>query len=416
MPRRIEEDHKDFRDIYSGRIRKALKKFINNGRIFRTRPDGSRVPITIPRMDIPHIVHGDSGQGVGRGPGKDGDTIEKGDEKGKGRKAGEGSADGIEIALDLEEVLKFLQDELALPDLKPKPNETFEEEEIKYTSISLTGPESLRHNRRTMLQALKRQAATGDINKLHWIPGFAQPVRMITPINSDRRYRQYRVIKKPSSNAVIFFARDGSGSMDQHKCDIVSDMSWWIDIWIRRFYKRVERCYIWHDYNAQEVDENKFYNYRYGGGTKCSSALKLIAKQFENRFPPNKWNFYVFYFTDGENWDDDNKTFVDTLKNQFPPDIVNFVGITQVMAYSYQNSLREYIDEALKGGSLADATNIRTTAVGREMMENTSGDGHYWQPLAEDERDSQIKRAIVELLGTGKKVRAESSPIEMTGV
>lgn len=416
MPRRIEEDHKDFRDIYSGRIRKALKKFINNGRIFRTRPDGSRVPITIPRMDIPHIVHGDSGQGVGRGPGKDGDTIEKGDEKGKGRKAGEGSADGIEIALDLEEVLKFLQDELALPDLKPKPNETFEEEEIKYTSISLTGPESLRHNRRTMLQALKRQAASGDINKLHWIPGFAQPVRMITPINSDRRYRQYRVIKKPSSNAVIFFARDGSGSMDQHKCDIVSDMSWWIDIWIRRFYKRVERCYIWHDYNAQEVDENKFYNYRYGGGTKCSSALKLIAKQFENRFPPNKWNFYVFYFTDGENWDDDNKTFVDTLKNQFPPDVVNFVGITQVMAYSYQNSLREYIDEALKGGTLADASNIRTTAVGREMMENTGTDGHYWQPLAEDERDSQIKRAIVELLGTGKKVRAESSPIEMTGV
>ena len=34
MPRRIEEDHKDFRDVYSGRIRKALKKFIKNGSIF----------------------------------------------------------------------------------------------------------------------------------------------------------------------------------------------------------------------------------------------------------------------------------------------------------------------------------------------------------------------------------------------
>ena len=27
-----------------------------------------------------------------------------------------------------------------------------------------------------------------------------------------------------SSSAVIFFARDGSASMDQYKCDIVSDM------------------------------------------------------------------------------------------------------------------------------------------------------------------------------------------------
>ena len=48
--------------------------------------------------------------------------------------------------------------------------------------------------------------------------------------------KQYNIIKKPSSNAVIFFARDWSGSMDQYKCDIVSDMSWWIDIWIKRFY------------------------------------------------------------------------------------------------------------------------------------------------------------------------------------
>jgi len=28
MPRKIGEDHKEFRDVVSGRIRKALKKFI----------------------------------------------------------------------------------------------------------------------------------------------------------------------------------------------------------------------------------------------------------------------------------------------------------------------------------------------------------------------------------------------------
>lgn len=388
MPRRIEEDHKDFRDVYGGRIRKALKKFINNGTIFRTRPDGTRVPISIPKMDIPHIVHGSNDKGTGRGKGNKGDIIKKGKQPGQGgNKGGQEAADGIVISIEMEEILKFLQDELQLPDLKPKPNETFEEEHIKYNDIAKTGPESLRHNRRTMLQALKRLSSTGQINNLHKVPGFDIPVKMITPINSDKRYRQYKILKKPSSNAVVFFARDGSASMDQYKCDIVSDMCWWMDIWIRRFYKRVESCYIWHDVSAQEVDQNKFYRYRYGGGTVCSSALDLTAKQFDNRFPPNKWNIYLFYFTDGENGES-NENFLKILKEKFPPETVNLVAITQVMAYSYQGSLKEAVDLGPK------LENVRTTAIARK-------DGGFG-PLNDDERDAQTKQAIIDLLGKKK--------------
>ncbi len=146
--------------------------------------------------------------------------------------------------MDMEEILKFLQDELCLPNLKPKPNETFEEIKIKYNNISLIGPESLRHNRRTILQALKRQACDGSIDDLHQIPGITDPIPLIIPINQDKRYRQYNEIKIPSSNALIIFARDGSGSMDNEKCEIVSDMAWWIDVWIRRFYKRVVRLVL----------------------------------------------------------------------------------------------------------------------------------------------------------------------------
>ena len=206
MPNRIEEDHKHFRDVYSGKIRKALKKFVNNGTIFRTRPNGKRVPITIPKMDIPHIVYGDNNKGVGRGQGKDGDILKKGPKQGQGAgQAGQEEGEGVEINLDLEEVLQFMENELRLPPLKPRQNDVLQEEKIKYNSISLLGPESLRHNRRTMMQAMKRQSATGDINKLWTPPGFSVPVKMITPINQDKRYRQYKVIKKPSSNAVVFF-------------------------------------------------------------------------------------------------------------------------------------------------------------------------------------------------------------------
>jgi len=390
MPRRIESDHKDFRDVVSGRIRKSLKKYINTGKVFRKRSKNGKVTISIPRIDIPRIVFGDNGEGIGRGLGKEGDVIGKDPQKGKGNQAGDQEGEGILINLDLEDVLHFLQDELKLPNIKPKPNETFQEVKIKYNNIALTGPESLRHNRRTMLQALKRMAAGGELDKLHYIPGFSDPVRLITPINSDRRYKQYTEIKVPASNAVIFFARDGSASMDQYKCDIVSDMSWWIDAWIRHFYERVERCYIWHDTVAQEVDEETFYRYRYGGGTKCSSAMKLIGKQFENRFPPNKWNIYVIYFTDGENWQEDNVSFIKSIQDLTNGGDVNFVGISQVMAYNYEQSLKNTVDESLSKGVL-DKEMVRTTDI-------SPAEGA--RDLSDDERDEAIKNSIIDLLGS----------------
>lgn len=386
MPRRIEEDHKDFIDVVSGRLRKALKKFIKSGKIVRNRGKRGKISISIPKIDIPHITFGDNGQGAGRGSGKEGDVIGR-DPKGKGDRAGQGEAEGITINLDLEAVLKFLAEELELPDLKPKPSDTFDEVKIKYNNISLIGPESLRHNRRTFLQALKRQAAEGTINDLEFVPGCPTPMRMIKPIQKDKRYRQYREIKYPSTNALVIYARDGSGSMDAFKCDVVSDMAWWIDVWIRRFYKRVDRLFVWHDSVAMEVDEEKFYKYRFGGGTTCSSALKFIAKQFENRYPPQKWNIYVFYFTDGDNWDDDNSVFIESLKEDFGPNIVNLVGVTQIMPYHYDGSVKNVVDSAIKNGNLNSA-NIRTVQIASE-----SGS------LTDEERDQQILEAISALMG-----------------
>jgi uncharacterized protein len=393
MTRRIHEDHKEFHDVYAGRKRKELKKYIKNGNIFRNRGKDGKIILTIPKIDIPHIVFGDNGSGgIGRGEGEDGKVIgkDKDAEGGKGNKAGQEEGEGIDIAVDLEEVLKFLQEELQLPDMKPKPSDTYEEIIKKYNNISLTGPESLRHNARTLKQALKRQCSDGSINNLYDIPGFAHPVKLITPINSDKRYRQFNEIKIPSSNAVIFFARDGSASMDQYKCDIVSDMSWWIDVWIRRFYEKVERVYVWHDTVAKEVDENRFYKYRYGGGTTCSSALKLIQKMFENRYNPLKWNIYLFYFTDGENWDGDNQQFIKILQDDFNSKIVNMVGITQVLAWNYDGSLKQAIDQS-------NFSNLITTQIAHPAHSLPN------MKLSEDDRDSQIKKSIVDLLGKNKK-------------
>lgn len=403
MPRRVEEDWADFRDVVSGRIRKALKKFIKTGQLVRNRGKNGKISITIPKIDIPHIVYGDNEEGAGRGTGKDGDVVGRDPQPGKGS-AGEGSSEGITINLNLDEVLKFMQQELELPNLKKKPNEIYDEVKIKYNNISLLGPESLRHNRRTLMQTLKRQAAEGTLNNLQYVPGLKDPVRVLLPINDDKRYRQFNEIKIPSSNALIVFARDGSGSMDAVKCDIVSDMSWWIDVWVRRFYERVERLYVWHDSTAMEVDEDKFYKYRFGGGTTCSSALKFINKQFENRYPPEKWNIYVFYFTDGDNWGDDNDVFIKSLQEDFKPHIVNFVGITQILPYTHEGTVKDEVDKAIKAGIL-DAEYVRTAIVGQKLDFKS---GFYSMPsLSEEDRNEQIMNAIKTLLGNPEKISKE---------
>ena len=65
MPRRIEEDHSQFRDVVSGKIRNALKKFIKSGQIVRNRGKNGKISISIPKIDIPHIVYGNSKDGAG---------------------------------------------------------------------------------------------------------------------------------------------------------------------------------------------------------------------------------------------------------------------------------------------------------------------------------------------------------------
>ncbi len=400
MPRRIQEDHKDFRDVVSGKIRKALKKFIKSGKFTRARGRNGKITISIPQIDVPHIVFGDNEEGIGRGQGKPGDIIEQDPQPGQGG-GGQGEEnEGILITLELDDVLKFMEDELELPNLKPKPNQTFEDIETKYTNISLVGPESLRHTRRTMLQALKRMASTGEINDLHYIPGFTDPVKLILPINSDKRYRQFREVRIPSSNAAIIFARDGSGSMDIDKCEIISDMAWWIDVWIKRFFKRVERMWVWHDTTAKEVDEDTFFRLRDGGGTTVSSAFNLISEQFETRFEPEKWNVYVFYFTDGENWPQDNEKLIKLLEEKFGPHEVNFVGVTQVLSYAYEGTIKEALDLAIKEGKL-DGKQIRTTSIGPMLeIDNDSPMMVYDLPMmSEDERDEQILAAIKAMLG-----------------
>lgn len=406
MPSAIQEDWADFKDITEGNRREELKKFTKTGTIFGQRPNGrGKIGIPIKKIELPFITHGEENDGVGAGEGKPGDVIGKKPGKGKGDKPGKNPGEGMLVDVDMEEVWKEIQEELQLPNLQPKATPTFEDIEIRYNGVSKVGPRSLLHIRRTMKETMKREIAynQGNVPK-QLVPGSKVPIHVLHPIRDDFRYRQWNEIKKPSSNAAIFFVRDGSGSMGEEKCEIVSDIAFWIDAWIRRFYKETKKIYVWHDTEARELSEKDFYRLREGGGTNATSALKFVDKQLKFRVPPKTWNIYLFYFGDGETFGQDNKDFVKLIQNQLGPQNINLVGVTQILGNRYTDSLKQAVDKALESDKL-NKKFVRTASVGEEKDTYSYGS----PKMSEEERGAAVKQVLIKLLGSPAAQAAQSA-------
>jgi uncharacterized sporulation protein YeaH/YhbH (DUF444 family) len=315
MALRIDPDHQRFRDIVRGRIRQNLRKYISNGEMIG-RKGKDVVSIPVPQIDIPRFRFGDNGQGgVGQGQGKVGDVIGQGDQQQEGAgKAGSDPGEHVlEVELSLDELAAILGEELALPRIQPRGKERLITQKDRYVGIRRTGPESLRHFKRTFRQALKRQIMSGS---------YDPRAPIVVPVREDRRYRSWKTVPMKQSNAVMIFIMDVSGSMGDEQKEIVRIESFWIDTWLRSQYDGLESRYIIHDATAREVDRDTFFRTRESGGTMISSAYRLCAKMMAEQFPPSEWNIYPFQFSDGDNWSsDDTGTCVDILRKEILPHV-----------------------------------------------------------------------------------------------
>lgn len=291
----MERDLNRFKNIVHGRIKNKLRKYISSGELIG-RQGKNIVKVPLPQIDIPQFKYGQNQGGVGQGEGEVGDEIGKGQpQPGDGAgKAGSDPGDHIlEVDVSLDELAEIMGEELELPNIVQKGNKQFESKEYRYTGIHTVGNESLRHFRKTYLQALKRHISLGTYDP-------DDPI--IIPVKGDKRYRTFKEYKIPKSSAIIMYVMDVSGSMGEEQKEIVRLESFWIDMWLRKQYKNIERRYIIHDAAAKEVDENTFYHTRESGGTLISSAYKVCIKLIEEEFSPADWNIYIFQFSDGDNW------------------------------------------------------------------------------------------------------------------
>ncbi|MBU0637674.1 MAG: DUF444 family protein [Planctomycetes bacterium] len=339
MISKIEKDHQRFRQIVKGRIREDLRKFLTRGELLGK--EGKHI-ISIPvrGIDLPNFRYGDNRDaGVGQGAGEPGQTVDGDGDIGPG-----GTEPGrhiLEVEVTLNELADILGEELQLPRIKPKGKHAITTTKERYSSIRQTGPESLRHFKRTFRRALRRMIMSGAYDPNN--PALVFERR-------DKLYRSWKPVRKPQSNAAIIYMMDVSGSMGHEQKELVRLEAFWIDAWLRRNYEGIESRYIVHDVHAHEVERDVFFRLREDGGTKISSAFNCCRDLLDKHYAPDEWNIYLFHFSDGDNSSEaDSRECCQVLREHLLP-TANQFGYCQVAsAYgsgNFINALREHLDDA----------------------------------------------------------------------
>lgn len=313
MTLKIDRDWGRFREIVRGKIKKDLRKYMVHSELIGKKGQ-DLVSIPVPEIQIPRFIHSpEKSGGVGQGKGEEGTPIGTGDQESEGRAGNRPGAHILEVELTLDELAQILGEELKLPDVEPRGKKNIKSFSGRYRDIRSSGPESLRHLKRTYKEALKRQIVSGSYNP-------TDPV--IIPVAEDKRYRAREPVEEPAFNAVVIYIMDVSGSMGSEQKEIVRIESFWIDAWLKHQYKDIDTKYIVHDAVAHEVDRDTFFRVRESGGTIISSAYKLCRKMIEERYPSQEWNIYVLHFSDGDNWSrDDTHECVEILEGYLLPNV-----------------------------------------------------------------------------------------------
>jgi uncharacterized sporulation protein YeaH/YhbH (DUF444 family) len=339
MGLQIDKDHQRFRRIVKGKIRDDLRKFLTRGELLG-REGKKYITIPVKGVEIPHFRYGDnSDAGVGKGDGKPGDPV-NGDGEGIGPGGEQEGQHLMEVEVSLDELAEILGEELKLPRIKPKGKHRITSERDRYSGIRQSGPESLRHFKRTFRRALRRQIMSGLYNP--------DAPRIIFE-RRDKMYRSWKTTLSPQSNAVIIYMMDVSGSMGDEQKELVRLEAFWIDAWLRKNYQGIESRYIVHDVRAGEVDRETFFRVREDGGTRISSAFRLARELIEHHYAPSDWNIYLFHFSDGDNSSEsDSRECCTMLRENLLP-ALNMFGYCQVAsAYgsgNFVNVLHENLSD-----------------------------------------------------------------------
>jgi uncharacterized sporulation protein YeaH/YhbH (DUF444 family) len=370
-------NRKRFLQRHKAQIKDAVNRAVKSRSITDTE-SGEKISIPVKDTSEPSFGHASGGVREQVFPGNSeylkGDQIQRpgGGSGGGGRKAGNDeqiSEDDFAFELTREEFLNYVFEDLELPNMiktQLTATPTYKHQRAGY---KLSGTTSNIHVLRSVRGALGRRIAMGGgarkrlvlaeqelagltmtasendprVVKLkveiHHLRARLNAIPFIDPF--DLRYTNRIKVPKPSTQAVMFCILDVSGSMDEEKKDIAKRFFVLLYMFLTRAYDKIEVVFIRHHTSATEVDEEEFFNSRESGGTVVSSALHLLMKVMQERYPAGDWNSYVAQASDGDNWENDSPICRQMLMDSIMR-AVQYYAYVEITQDAPQNLWQEY--------------------------------------------------------------------------
>jgi uncharacterized protein len=285
-----------------------------------------------------------------------GDKIPRDQSEGQGRGsgAGEGESDDEDVfrfALSREEYLSLLFDELELPALVKKDLLEIDENRFRRGGVVRYGNPSTVCVARTFKASIGRRVAAEahfeealeaaesalKLARSSAVPARVQAAQLelqevrqrgadipfLDPI--DLRHRSLVEVQSPRTAAVMFCLMDVSSSMDEQRKDLAKRFFTLLYLFLSRKYAKVELVFIRHTDQAQEVDEDTFFNGTQAGSTKVLSALAKMHEIIGLRYPASHYNIFGAQASDGDSFGEDSTESSAYLLSQLLPAARYFV-------------------------------------------------------------------------------------------
>ena len=306
---------------------------INVGRLIKPGRSGKEKVVIVPTTVEEKLLHDTSFRTEeekstgGSGDGEEGEVIGeqpvRAPDGAGGTGPGQGEGGQHEVESSAYDLGRILTEKFKLPNLKDKGKKR---SLTRYT-YDLTD----RH--RGFGQLLDKKATLRKIVETNIHLGNVPDVSHIDPTRflvapADKVYRILSREKDYESQALVFFLRDYSGSMEGKSTQLVVAQHVLIYSWLLYQYAmQVETRFILHDTQAAEVpDFYTYYNSKVAGGTLVSSAYTLVNQIVQKENLARDYNIYIFHGTDGDDWDAEGKESLPQLKAMLA--YASRVGIT----------------------------------------------------------------------------------------
>lgn len=306
---------------------------IKIGKFIKPDKDKKEQIVVVPTTTEPKFYHDNSitekeDKTGGSGDGEEGDVIgeqvpDPTECEGEGSGAGQGEGAEHDISSDAFDIGKILTEKFELPNLK-----------IKGKKISLTKFQyDLTDKNRGFGQLLDKKDSIKKILETNILLGniseakdFSTEDLVVNP--RDKIYRIMSKEKDFEAQAVVFFIRDYSGSMQGKPTEAVVTQHLLIYSWLMYQYQnQVQVRFVLHDTEAKEVDD--FYTYyksAVAGGTSVYASYEFVSDIIEKEQLARDNNIYIFHGTDGDDWEETGERAIAAIKKMLPG--ISRMGIT----------------------------------------------------------------------------------------